>query len=174
METATCYVCRSVNHAGALRCLNCGSPMTLPSLPEGMEMDDLPPMPSTPPVAAGWNAVVAQGSQTRPLTASAIVAAFLVVGLIIAFAVVMFFVPLQTPIPGVGGAEVTLAGLLGPVVTSILVAILLFQVWMLIDVVLSGADMGTKVLWVLLILFLGLLGAVAYAMIGRSRRRSRF
>jgi len=44
---------------------------------------------------------------------------------------------------------------------------------MLIDVVIGVADPGTKVLWAFLIVFLGVLGAIAYAIMGRPSRRSR-
>ena len=46
-----------------------------------------------------------------------------------------------------------------------------FWLWMLIDAVASPMDSGTKVLWVLLIAFLGFLGALAYAVMGRGSRR---
>lgn len=172
MKTVTCRVCRSVNHGDAIRCLNCGSPIEL-AMPEGMRSDDLPPPPLVPPVPAGWNAALVDGGSPRPLTASSIVAAFLAVGLIITFGVVVFVVRFQTPLLTIGSEEVTLASLLGPVLTTILAISFAFQIWMLIDVVLSGADLGTKVLWALLILFLGLPGAIAYVLMGRSRRGSR-
>jgi hypothetical protein len=173
MKTVTCRVCRSVNHGDAIRCLNCGSPIEL-VMPEGMSSDDLPPPPAAPPVPAGWNAALVDGGKPRPLTASAIVAAFLAVGLIITFGVVVFVLRFQTPLLTIGGEEVTLASLLGPVLTTIVGISFAFQVWMLVDVVLSGADLGSKVLWALLILFLGLPGAIAYLLMGRPRRRTRF
>ena len=46
-----------------------------------------------------------------------------------------------------------------------------FWLWMLVDAVASPMDFGTKVLWVLLIVFLGFLGALAYAVMGRGARR---
>ncbi len=46
-----------------------------------------------------------------------------------------------------------------------------FWLWMLIDAVASPMDSGSKVLWVLLIVFLAFLGALAYAVMGRGSRR---
>lgn len=172
METATCPLCRSVNLAGTIRCLTCAGPMELPPIPEGVELDDLPAAPAGPPPAAGWASAVAPGGEQRPLTSGAIIAPFIAVGLVVAFGVLLFKVQFQTPV-GLPGGGVTLIELLGPVLSTIVVAAFAFWLWMLIDVVIGVADPGTKVLWVLLIVFLGVPGAIAYAIMGRPSRRSR-
>jgi hypothetical protein len=62
---------------------------------------------------------------------------------------------------------------LGSLFGVLAIAAFVFWLWMLIDVVISDADAGTKVLWVLLIVFLGVLGALAYAIMGRPSRKAR-
>ena len=57
----------------------------------------------------------------------------------------------------------------GFAVIAIVMAV--FWLWMLVDAIASPMDSGTKVLWVLLIVFLGFLGALAYAVMGRGSRR---
>ena len=42
MATTTCPACRSINHEGISRCMNCGSPMELPAVPIDVDLDDLP------------------------------------------------------------------------------------------------------------------------------------
>jgi len=115
METATCPLCRSVNLAGTIRCLTCTGPMQLPPLPEGVELDDLPPAPAGPPTAAGWASAVAPSGEQRPLTSGAIIATFIAVGLVVAFGALLFKVQFQTSITGLPGGGVTLIELLRPV-----------------------------------------------------------
>lgn len=53
----------------------------------------------------------------------------------------------------------TLNGLIG-------LAILVLDIWAVINIVQSGVDTGKKVLWVLLILFLPVIGLVIWALLG--------
>ncbi|UTW08295.1 PLD nuclease N-terminal domain-containing protein [Pseudomonas benzenivorans] len=53
----------------------------------------------------------------------------------------------------------TLNGLLGLV-------ILVLDIWAILQVINSGADTGKKVLWVLLILFLPVIGLIIWALAG--------
>lgn len=45
-------------------------------------------------------------------------------------------------------------------------AILVLDIWAIINIVQSGVDTGKKVLWVLLILFLPVIGLVIWALLG--------
>lgn len=53
----------------------------------------------------------------------------------------------------------TLSGLIS-------LAILALDIWAIINVVKSGAETGIKILWVLLILFLPVLGLIIWALAG--------
>lgn len=53
----------------------------------------------------------------------------------------------------------TLSGLVGLVILAL-------DIWAIINVIKSGADMGIKILWVLLILFLPVLGLIIWALAG--------
>jgi succinate dehydrogenase/fumarate reductase cytochrome b subunit len=44
--------------------------------------------------------------------------------------------------------------------------ILALDIWAILNVVKSGSDVGKKVLWVLLIVFLPVLGLIVWALIG--------
>lgn len=44
--------------------------------------------------------------------------------------------------------------------------ILALDIWAIINIVKSGADTGKKVLWVLLILFLPVIGLIIWALLG--------
>ena len=70
---------------------------------------------------------------------------------------------------GVGGGFAVSRLPAGFAVIAIVMAV--FWLWMLVDAIASPMDSGTKVLWVLLIVFLGFLGALAYAVMGRGSRR---
>ncbi|MBB2495827.1 PLDc N-terminal domain-containing protein [Aquipseudomonas ullengensis] len=52
-----------------------------------------------------------------------------------------------------------LSGLIG-------LAILALDIWAIINIIKSGADTGMKVVWVLLILFLPVLGLIIWAVAG--------
>ena len=77
MATTTCPACRSINHEGISRCMNCGSPMELPAVPIDVDLDDLP-APSPQPSGYGWNAMVQQAPKDRSATWSVAVALGLV------------------------------------------------------------------------------------------------
>lgn len=53
----------------------------------------------------------------------------------------------------------TLSGLIGLVILAL-------DIWAVINVLKSGADMGIKILWVLLIVFLPVLGLIIWALAG--------
>ncbi|GAD61413.1 PLDc N-terminal domain-containing protein [Aquipseudomonas alcaligenes] len=53
----------------------------------------------------------------------------------------------------------TLSGLLS-------LAILVLDIWAIINVIKSGAETGIKILWVLLIVFLPVLGLIIWALAG--------
>jgi hypothetical protein len=46
------------------------------------------------------------------------------------------------------------------------IIILILDVWAIVNVINSGRDTGTKVLWALLILFLPLIGLIAWLLAG--------
>jgi len=50
--------------------------------------------------------------------------------------------------------------------------VLIADVWALINIVQSGADTGTKVLWVVLVIFLPVLGFVLWYFIGPKTARA--
>jgi hypothetical protein len=57
-------------------------------------------------------------------------------------------------------------------IAIILLLISVFWLWMLVDCILNKSLKGTpKVLWFLLILFTHIIGAILYALIGRSKKR---
>ena len=158
METATCRVCRSVNHAGTSRCMNCGSPLQLPAVPIGVDLDDLPPVPAPSAQAYGWNARVAT-SAGRGSASSSIA---IVLGLI---AVVTFLVSVVMIV----GSEAPFepSGTLAALLVALWAVTVIFWLWMLIDSI-SNSRVG----WALAIFFLGVIAALAYALLGRSRRIS--
>ena len=66
------------------------------------------------------------------------------------------------------GGAVAGFGVLGCFIALIAIACLAFWVWMLIDCVQRDFGEGSeKVIWVLVIVFLGILGAIIYYFIGR-------
>ena len=158
METATCRVCRSVNHAGISRCMNCGSPMELPAVPIGADLDDLPPAPVPSAQAYGWNASVAASPGGRSATSSIAIVLGLIAVATFLVSVVMI-VGSETPFEPSG----TMAALL----TALWAVTVIFWLWMLIDAI-SNARVG----WALAIFFLGVIAAFAYALLGRSRPAS--
>lgn len=158
METATCRVCRSVNHAGNSRCMNCGSPMELPAVPVGIALDDLPPAPDPSAAAYGWNAMVATSTGAR--SASSAVA--IVLGLV---AVATFLVSVAMIVSSEAPTAPT--GTLASLLMVLWVVTGIFWLWMLIDAI-SDARVG----WALAIFVFGVIAAFAYALFGRSRRVS--
>jgi len=50
--------------------------------------------------------------------------------------------------------------------------VLIADVWALINIVQSGADTGTKVLWVVLVIFLPVLGFILWYFIGPKTARA--
>jgi hypothetical protein len=158
VETATCRVCRSVNHAGLSRCMNCGSPMELPAVPIGVALDDLPPAPDPSAQTYGWNAQVATSAGRGGASSSIAI----VLGLI---AVVTFLVSVFMIV----GSEAPFepSGTLAALLTALWAVTVIFWFWMLIDSI-SNSRVG----WALAIFFLGVIAALAYALLGRSRRAS--
>ena len=60
---------------------------------------------------------------------------------------------------GLGGMETSLLSLLA----------LILWIWALIDVIKSNLDSTAKIIWVLVIIFLPLLGSILYLLIGRKK-----
>jgi hypothetical protein len=147
-----------VNHAGISRCMNCGSPMELPDVPVGVALDDLPPAPDMSAAAYGWNASVAT-SAGRGNASSSIA---IVLGLI---AVVTFLVSVFMIV----GSEAPFepSGTLAALLMALWVVTVIFWFWMLIDSI-SNSRVG----WALAIFFLGVIAALAYVLLGRSRPAS--
>ena len=157
METATCRVCRSVNHAGISRCMNCGAPMQLPAVPIGVDLDDLPP-PPVPSTDFGWTAKVAASPAGRSASSSIAILLGLIAAATFLVSVVMI-VSSDAPLAPSG----TMAALL----VALWAVTVIFWFWMLIDSI-SSSHVG----WALAIFFLGVIAALAYALVGRTRRAS--
>jgi len=49
------------------------------------------------------------------------------------------------------------------------IACFIFWLWMLIDLLISGSSAGTKILWVILMLFLPVLGSILYFFLARKK-----
>lgn len=161
VETASCPVCRSVNHAGVPRCLNCGAPMEVPVLPEGVSLDDLPPAPAPGAGSYGFTAMVQPAAApSRSATWSIAV----VLGLV---SVLTFFVSLVMIL---GSEAVTLpTGSIAILLTVSWIASVVFWLWMLIE-----AITDSRVGWALLIFFFGVIPAFCYALFGRRVRTASF
>jgi hypothetical protein len=70
-----------------------------------------------------------------------------------------------------GGFEIILIVLAGLVALTLVVAIFVFWIWMLISAVQNkGLTEGEKIAWVLVVVFLHLLGAILYFFIGHPKR----
>jgi ABC-type multidrug transport system fused ATPase/permease subunit len=74
--------------------------------------------------------------------------------------------------PGNGTGGVILAGGFLLVFLAILLVTSIFWLWMLIDCLISNKPAVEKVLWVLVIFFLHVLGAILYFLLGRGQSRS--
>ena len=156
MDIASCPVCRLVNHASIPRCLNCGSPMVLPTLPEGVDLDDLPAAP--PPAGGyGWSAAV-PGPPSSQRDRTGTVAT--VLGIVAVVVLVVSLVMLSTSNPPASIPTMMLALLL-----VLWIASGVFGLWMLIDAISSS-----RVVWALAIFFLGVFGALGYALLGKTPR----
>ena len=66
------------------------------------------------------------------------------------------------------------AGMAGMMIVFMIIALLasLFWLWMLIDVLTSNMEGTEKIVWLLIVLFLHLLGAIIYFAVKRSSARS--
>ena len=166
MDTTKCRACRSVNHATSIRCLNCGAPLdavpidAVPaagSHPQGSP--DLPPAP----VPASWVSMVPAGGPTKQMSPASMF--FALAGALVSVIAIIAVVMMVT------GDGFTIAT--GPLKVYLLLALAmgLFWLWMLVDAISSHMDSGSKVMWVLLIVFLGFIGALAYAVMGRQSSR---
>lgn len=160
MATTTCPACRSINHEGISRCMNCGAPMELPAVPIGVDLDDLPAAPPPQPSGYGWNAMVQQAPKDRSATWSIAVALGLVAVLTFLASIVM--------IVGSGGAALP-SGAVAVLLTVSWAATGAFWLWMLIEAI-SNSRVG----WALLIFFFGVIPAFCYALFGRTTRTASF
>ena len=162
METATCHVCRSVNHAGISRCMNCGAPMETPAVPVGVALDELPA--AQPPAAAcGWNAAVPTpptGARRRSSTVAIVIGIMAVAAFIVSMVVLSY-----------GDMSSSAAVSAGTVYLLFALWLIsgLFWLWMLID-----AIAGSRVGWALAIFFLGVFGALGYALLGKTPKTASF
>ena len=132
--------------------------MELPAVPVGVALDDLPPAPDPSATAYGWSAKVAT-SAGRGNASSSIA---IVLGLI---AVVTFLVSVVMIV----GSEAPFApsGTMAALLMALWAVTVIFWFWMLVDSI-SNSRVG----WALAIFFLGVIAALAYALLGRSRRVS--
>ena len=58
---------------------------------------------------------------------------------------------------------------MGVIFGLISLACFIFWLWMLIDLLISRHAVGTKILWVILMLFLPLLGSILYFFLARGK-----
>ncbi len=127
-------------------------------LPAGVELADLPPAPPPPAGGYGWGSMAATASTPRRATSSIAI----VLGLV---AVVTYLVSL---VMIVGSESPTVpSGALMVMFLVLWASTFIFWLWMLIDAI-SDSRVG----WALLILFLGVIPALLYALFGRSRTAS--
>jgi hypothetical protein len=161
METTKCRACRSINHASSIRCLNCGVALD-PEVVDGSHPEGSPDFPP-PPGGMPWVSMV-RSADVRPKQTSPTAILFVTGGIILGIIAVV-----TALVMGDGGGFAVSRLPTGFAVIAIVLAA--FWLWMLIDAVASPMDSGTKVMWVLLIVLLGFLGALAYAVMGRGSRR---
>ena len=48
-------------------------------------------------------------------------------------------------------------------------ACVVFWLWMLVDLLTSGSSTGTKILWVIIMIFLPMLGSILYFFLARNK-----
>jgi Phospholipase_D-nuclease N-terminal len=72
-----------------------------------------------------------------------------------------------------GGGGLVLGGGLLIVIFLIGIAAFAFWIWMLIDVLQSSRPTNEKILWVILMVFLGVLGSLIYLVVARSSAAGR-
>ena len=156
MATTTCPACRSINHEGISRCMNCGSPMELPAVPIGVDLDDLPAAPPPQPSAYGWNAMVQPSPKDRSATWS--------VAVVLGLVAVLTFLTSIVMIVGSNGAALP-SGTVAVLLTVSWAATVVFWLWMLVEAI-SNSRVG----WALLIFFFGVIPAFCYALFGRHSR----
>lgn len=152
MESTKCRACRSVNHATSIRCINCGAPL---------QEDATPSRPDTPsdtpvdtPSVGSWTSLVPHTPKRQRSPSGVILKMFAVVVALGTVAIVVMAVS-----RGFDPQDLNAA--------FWLLNLLVFAFWvgMLVD-----AIMGSKIGWVLAIVFLGILGALLYVFLGRDRR----
>jgi hypothetical protein len=49
------------------------------------------------------------------------------------------------------------------------IIILILDLWAIVTIINSGGDVGVKILWILLILFLPVIGLILWYLLGRGR-----
>lgn len=54
--------------------------------------------------------------------------------------------------------------------TLILIAVLLFPIWALIDILKSKFEGNTKLIWIMLVVFTNLIGTILYFIIGKNQK----
>jgi len=155
MKLEPCRACRSMNHADSIRCLNCGAPLGEP-IPQAVGPPADQAIPPAPPVS--WTSMVPPSVKVdRSRRPSDVIVKIL--------AVVIALCTIGTLAWVLSGHafSANLRGSLG----LIGLMIFAFWLWMLVDAVVSDSSPGEKVVWVLVIVFLGILGALIYAVMGR-------
>lgn len=148
MESTKCRACRSVNHATSIRCINCGAPLHEDATPSR------PDAPVGSPSVGSWTSLVPPTPKRQRSPSGVILKMFAVVVALGTVAIVVMAVS-----RGFDPQDLNAA--------FWLLNLLIFAFWvgMLVD-----AIMGSKIGWVLAIVFLGILGALLYVFLGRDRR----
>jgi hypothetical protein len=160
VDTKSCPVCRSVNHTGISRCMNCGAPMELPAVPIGVDLDDLPPAPTPDPNTYGWNGLVATAPKTRRRGSSAAIVFGIVAVISFICGLVIF-----ASYPNMDAPST----LVITVFFALSILSVVFWIWMLVDAI-SDSRIG----WALAIFFFGTIAALLYALFGRSPRTASY
>jgi hypothetical protein len=142
--------------------MNCGAPMQLPEVPVGVAMDELPAVP--PPSAAfGWNAAVPTppaGTRRHSSTVA------IVIGIVAVAAFIISVVMLSS---GDMSASASVSAFTVYVLFALWILSGFFWLWMLID-----AISNSRVAWALAIFFLGVFGALGYALLGKTPKTASF
>ncbi len=129
-------------------------------MPAGVDLDDLPAAP-TPAGGYGWSAVVPTppGSRQDRAGGGAIVLGIMAV---VAFLVSLAMLSTTEAPPSVSTTVLS-------VLVVLWIASAVFWLWMLID-----AISNSRVVWALAIFFLGVFGALGYALLGKTPRSLRY